>query len=185
MPEFVDLAIEIDRKSTFATVIKYPLVRGAYDERGSIQVPNVKEIRKLAKRLFSSGRRAARQGLQGRWRDEGRARLDSRDRQLRGSREAEAPVDAEADAQADPEADAETDPEADAHGSAARSDAHGPAARSDAHGPAARSDADAREERQAASVRRPAGSALVRSGELTYDLATGIVNRDEPDLPGV
>ena len=54
LPEFVDLAVEIDRKSTFRTVIKYPLVRGAYDERGSIQVPNVKEIRKLTKRLFSS-----------------------------------------------------------------------------------------------------------------------------------
>ena len=54
LPEFVDLAVKIDRKSTYRTVIKYPLVRGAYDERGSIQVPNVKEIRKLAERLFTS-----------------------------------------------------------------------------------------------------------------------------------
>ena len=54
LPEFVDLAVEIDRKSTYRTVIKYPLVRGAYDERGSIQVPNVKEIRKLSKRLFTT-----------------------------------------------------------------------------------------------------------------------------------
>ena len=52
LPEFVDLAVEIDRKSTYRTVVKYPLVRGAFDERGSIQVPNVKEIRKLAARLF-------------------------------------------------------------------------------------------------------------------------------------
>jgi LCP family protein required for cell wall assembly len=52
LPEFVDLAVEIDRKSTYRTVVKYPLVRGAYDERGSIQVPNVKEIRKLSARLF-------------------------------------------------------------------------------------------------------------------------------------
>ena len=54
LPEFVDLAVKIDRKSTYRTVIKYPLVRGAYDERGSIQVPNVKEIRKLSKRLFTT-----------------------------------------------------------------------------------------------------------------------------------
>jgi polyisoprenyl-teichoic acid--peptidoglycan teichoic acid transferase len=52
LPEFVDLAVQIDRKSTYRTVVKYPLVHGAYDERGSIQVPNIKEIRKLAKRLF-------------------------------------------------------------------------------------------------------------------------------------
>jgi LCP family protein required for cell wall assembly len=52
LPEFVDLAVQIDRKSTYRTVVKYPLVRGAYDERGSIQVPDVKEIRKLAARLF-------------------------------------------------------------------------------------------------------------------------------------
>src|SRR6185503_21275181 len=55
LPEFVDLAVEIDRKSTYRTVIKYPLVRGAYDARGSIQVPNLKEIRKLSKLLFTSG----------------------------------------------------------------------------------------------------------------------------------
>ena len=55
LPEFVDLAVKIDRKSTYRTVIKYPLVRGTYDARGSIQVPNVKEIRKLSKRLFTTG----------------------------------------------------------------------------------------------------------------------------------
>jgi LCP family protein required for cell wall assembly len=53
LPEFVDLAVQIDRKSTYRTVVKYPLVRGAFDQRGSIQVPNVKEIRKLAARLFT------------------------------------------------------------------------------------------------------------------------------------
>jgi LCP family protein required for cell wall assembly len=52
LPEFVDLAVQIDRKSTYRTVVKYPLVRGAFDQRGSIQVPNVKEIRKLAARIF-------------------------------------------------------------------------------------------------------------------------------------
>jgi LCP family protein required for cell wall assembly len=52
LPEFVELAVQIDRKSTYRTVVKYPLVRGAFDQRGSIQVPNVKEIRKLAARLF-------------------------------------------------------------------------------------------------------------------------------------
>jgi len=52
LPEFVDLAVQIDRESTYRTVVKYPLVRGAFDQRGSIQVPNVKEIRKLAARLF-------------------------------------------------------------------------------------------------------------------------------------
>ena len=92
------------------------------------------------------GRRNARQGLQGRRCDEGRSRLDGRDRQLRRSREAETAVDAEADPQADPEANAETDRETHAHRpAAARSDAHGSAAaRSDAHGSAAaRSDAGA------------------------------------------
>ena len=109
LPEFVDLAVKIDRKSTYRTVIKYPLVRGAYDERGSIQVPNVKEIRKLAKRLFTSaGETPDKDFKVGGGTKTGRGH-DVRDRQLRGGREAEAAVDAEADSEADPEADAETD----------------------------------------------------------------------------
>ena len=109
LPEFVDLAVKIDRKSTYRTVIKYPLVHGAYDQRGSIQVPNVKEIRKLAAAVHVR-RRDARQGIQGRWRDEDRARHDVRHRQLRRSHDAEAEVDAEADAEADGQADAEAVP---------------------------------------------------------------------------
>ena len=62
------LAVKIDRKATYRAVISHPLVRGAYDARGSIQVPNLKEIRKLSKLLFTSGGDAARQEIQGRGR---------------------------------------------------------------------------------------------------------------------
>ncbi len=51
--DYIDVASGIGRKSVFRTVIDHPLVRSGYDQRGSIQVPNVKAIRAMATRLFT------------------------------------------------------------------------------------------------------------------------------------
>ena len=51
--DWIGVASEVGRKDVFREVIARPLVKGAYDERGSIQVPNIKKIRALAKRLFT------------------------------------------------------------------------------------------------------------------------------------
>ena len=152
LPEFVDLAVKIDRKSTYRTVIKYPLVRGAYDQRGSIQVPNVKEIRKLAAAVPSGGGRLTRHSRSVVGRRPGAPRPPAS--AVAQGRDAEAAVDAQADAEADGQADREA--VAYAHRSAAataRSDAHRSAAataRSDAHRSA---DPGAGEGRQAQILR--------------------------------
>ena len=125
LPEFVDLAVKIDRKSTYRTVIKYPLVRGASDERGSIQVPNVKEIRKLAKRLFTSGGETPDKDFKvGGGTKTGRA-TTSGIGSCAGAAKPQPRSTPKPTAQADPEADREADREAVADASAARSDAHG------------------------------------------------------------
>ncbi len=51
--DWISVASEVRRKDTFRAVIQRPLVRGEYDQRGSIQVPNLKKIRALATRLFT------------------------------------------------------------------------------------------------------------------------------------
>jgi LCP family protein required for cell wall assembly len=51
--DYIDIAAGIGRKSVFRTVIDHPLVKSGYDARGSIQVPNVKAIRRMAARLFT------------------------------------------------------------------------------------------------------------------------------------
>ena len=43
-----DAASVITRKQTYRAVITHPLVKGAYDSRGSIQKPDVSGIRKLS-----------------------------------------------------------------------------------------------------------------------------------------
>jgi LCP family protein required for cell wall assembly len=53
LPDYADLATRIDRKGTYRAVIRHPLVRSGYDRRGSIQLPDVKAIRKLAAELFT------------------------------------------------------------------------------------------------------------------------------------
>ena len=40
----------VERKDVFRVVINHPLVKGTYDKRGSIQVPDLKAIRSLAPR---------------------------------------------------------------------------------------------------------------------------------------
>ncbi len=49
----IALASDIGRKNVFRYVIEHPLVGSGYDARGSIQVPHVKQIRKLAADLFT------------------------------------------------------------------------------------------------------------------------------------
>ena len=52
LPDLADAASHIGRAQTYRAVITHPLVRGAYDERGSIQVPDIPDIRALAASLF-------------------------------------------------------------------------------------------------------------------------------------
>ncbi len=51
--DYIDVASKVGRKDTFRVVINHPLVRSGYDERGSIQLPNLKRIRALAAGLFT------------------------------------------------------------------------------------------------------------------------------------
>ncbi len=51
--DWIDIATQVSRKDTFRTVIQHPLVRGTSDERGSIQVPNLKRIRAMVAKLFT------------------------------------------------------------------------------------------------------------------------------------
>jgi polyisoprenyl-teichoic acid--peptidoglycan teichoic acid transferase len=52
VPELAEMATKIGRKQTYRAVITSPLVHGALDGRGSVQIPDVKGIRKLAAALF-------------------------------------------------------------------------------------------------------------------------------------
>ncbi len=51
--DYIDIAAGIGRRSVFHTVIGHPLVKSGYDARGSIQLPNVRAIRRMAARLFT------------------------------------------------------------------------------------------------------------------------------------
>jgi LCP family protein required for cell wall assembly len=51
--DWIDIASAVGRKDTFRIVMGRPYVKGAYDERGSIQVPNMKRIRAMAAKLFT------------------------------------------------------------------------------------------------------------------------------------
>jgi len=52
LPDLADAASQIGRKQTYRAVITHPLVRGGYDRRGSIQIPDVAGIRALADVMF-------------------------------------------------------------------------------------------------------------------------------------
>ncbi|HEX2754730.1 MAG TPA: LCP family protein, partial [Candidatus Limnocylindrales bacterium] len=52
VPDLADIATKIGRKQTYRAVITHPLVKGDYDGRGSIQVPDVAAIRKLVAAMF-------------------------------------------------------------------------------------------------------------------------------------
>jgi hypothetical protein len=52
VPDLADMATRIGRKQTYRAVITHPLVMGAFDGRGSIQVPDVAAIRTLVAALF-------------------------------------------------------------------------------------------------------------------------------------
>jgi LCP family protein required for cell wall assembly len=53
LPDVADIATRIGRNDTYRTVITYPLVKPGNDARGSIQVPDLGAIRKLAHKLFT------------------------------------------------------------------------------------------------------------------------------------
>ena len=53
LADYIDIAAKVQRKDTFRVVINHPLVKGAYDKRGSIQKPDLKAIRALAAGLFT------------------------------------------------------------------------------------------------------------------------------------
>ena len=52
LPDLADMASQVGRKQTYRAVITHPLVGPGYDSRGSIQIPDVAGIRKLAAKLF-------------------------------------------------------------------------------------------------------------------------------------
>jgi polyisoprenyl-teichoic acid--peptidoglycan teichoic acid transferase len=52
--DYIDIATKVGRADTFRVVLGHPLVKGTYDRRGSIQVPNIKSIRALAAKLFTT-----------------------------------------------------------------------------------------------------------------------------------
>ena len=53
LPDLADAASQVGRGETYRAVIDHPLVRGRYDARGSIQVPDIPDIRALAAKLFT------------------------------------------------------------------------------------------------------------------------------------
>jgi LCP family protein required for cell wall assembly len=52
LPELADVMTRIDRTKTYRAVIDHPLVVSDFDDRGSIQVPDLKGIKTLASHLF-------------------------------------------------------------------------------------------------------------------------------------
>ncbi len=53
LPDLADAASHVGRGQTYRAVIDHPLVKGRYDARGSIQVPDIPDIRALAGDLFT------------------------------------------------------------------------------------------------------------------------------------
>jgi LCP family protein required for cell wall assembly len=52
LPDLAEAASHIGRGQTYRAVITHPLVRSGYDSRGSIQIPDVPDIRALSDALF-------------------------------------------------------------------------------------------------------------------------------------
>lgn len=51
--DYIDIAASVGRKDVFRVVVKSPLVRSGYDQRGSIQIPQYEKITAMAARLFT------------------------------------------------------------------------------------------------------------------------------------
>ena len=51
--DYIDIAASVGRKDVFRVVVKSPLVRSGYDQRGSIQLPQYEKIKAMAERLFT------------------------------------------------------------------------------------------------------------------------------------
>ena len=52
LPDLADLATDVGREQTYRAVVTHPLVGPGNDSRGSIQIPDLKAIKKLAAKLF-------------------------------------------------------------------------------------------------------------------------------------
>ncbi len=52
LPDLADAASAIGRGRTYRAVVTHPLVRSGYDNRGSIQIPDLPDIRALATAVF-------------------------------------------------------------------------------------------------------------------------------------
>ena len=52
LPDLADLASHVGRDQTYRTVIGHPLVAPGFDARGSIQLPDIAAIQKLAAKMF-------------------------------------------------------------------------------------------------------------------------------------
>ena len=51
--DWIDVAAEVTRKDVYRVVFAHPYVKSGYDDRGSIQIPNMRLIRKTAAALFT------------------------------------------------------------------------------------------------------------------------------------
>lgn len=51
--DYIDIAASVGRKDVFRVVIRSPLVRSGYDQRGSIQLPQYEKIKAMAAGLFT------------------------------------------------------------------------------------------------------------------------------------
>ena len=108
LPDLADAAANINRKGTYRAVITHPLVRGAYDSRGSIQKPDIGDIRALANAIFPpTGTLPPAKYL---------APASSGSVSGSGVSSCRRPArDAQAETEADAQADAEADRQADGH----------------------------------------------------------------------
>ena len=52
LPDLAEAASQVGRGQTYRAVVTHPLVRSGYDKRGSIQIPDVPDIRALAASVF-------------------------------------------------------------------------------------------------------------------------------------
>ena len=106
LPDLADAAANINRKGTYRAVITHPLVRGAYDSRGSIQKPDIGDIRALAANDLPADRDAP----------PAKYLAPASSGSVSGSGVSSSPParDAQAETEADAQADAEADRQADA-----------------------------------------------------------------------
>ena len=109
LPDLADAAAKVDRTHIYRAVITHPLVKSGFDRRGSIQLPVIKSIRRLADDLFPADGSLPKRLVPGA-QELDQARLDEWRERLRPGADEEA--DAEADEEADREADGDGNTEA-------------------------------------------------------------------------